>query len=157
MKNSSVLIILFAISLSAFAQTTQPSLNELNWLAGCWESNKNGIVSMERWSKPSGNMMLSTSQTVKGSKTISFEFLRIIENETGIYYISKPSENKEETAFKLIKFNNNEVVFENPEHDFPQRIIYKLEKGTSLFARIEGKKNGKEMGINFPMNRTKCE
>lgn len=102
-------------------------------------------------------MMLSTSQTVKGSKTISFEFLRIIENETGIYYISKPSENKEETAFKLIKFNNNEVVFENPEHDFPQRIIYKLEKGTSLFARIEGKKNGKEMGINFPMNRTKCE
>lgn len=151
------MLIFLTITVSAHAQTTKPALSGINWLAGCWSSDKNGVVSMERWSKPLGNMMLSTSQTVKANKTVSFEFLRIVEDDTGIYYISKPSENKEETAFKLIKFDSNEVVFENPEHDFPQRIIYRLEKDSTLFARIECKNNGKEMGIDFPMKRTKCE
>ena len=35
------------------------------------------------------------------------------------------------------------VVFENPTHDFPQRIIY-WKDGADLRARIEGTQNGKE-------------
>lgn len=151
------LCVLLVLVAPSFAQTAKPSIDGINWLAGCWNSTKNGSVSMERWNKPMGKMMLSTSQMVKNGKTLSFEFLRIVENDLGIYYISKPSENKEETSFKLVKFSGNEVIFENPEHDFPQRIIYRLEKDKSLFARIEGKNNGKEMGINFPMTRAKCE
>ena len=49
------------------------------------------------------------------------------------------------------------VVFENPQHDFPQRIIYRLEKDGSLLARIEGVNQGREKGINFPMKRAKCD
>lgn len=157
MKTLIKLCILLGLAVPSLAQTAKPGIDGINWLAGCWESNKKGTVSMERWSKPLGKMMLSTSQMVKNGKTLSFEFLRIVEDDSGIYYISKPSENKEETSFKLIKFNTNEIVFENPAHDFPQRIIYRLEKDKSLFARIEGKNNGKEMGINFPMTRTKCK
>ena len=33
------------------------------------------------------------------------------------------------------------VIFENLEHDFPQRIIYRRE-GDRLIARIEGEVNG---------------
>lgn len=151
------LIVLSLFPIYVFSQETKPTLEGLSWIAGCWESNKTNSTSSERWTKPSGKMMLATSQTVVKGKTVGFEFLRIVENDSGIFYISKPSQNKEETAFKLIKFSSNEVIFENPEHDFPQRIIYRLEKDKSLFARIEGKNKGKEMGINFPMNRTKCE
>lgn len=61
-----------------------------------------------------------------------------------------------ETAFRLIKFSASEVVFENPTHDFPQRIIYRLDKA-NLFARIEGTNNGKFIGIDFPMTKAKCE
>ncbi|MGH8854313.1 MAG: hypothetical protein ACREWI_08545 [Telluria sp.] len=43
-------------------------------------------------------------------------------------------------------------MFENPAHDFPQRIIYRRVGDTGLHARIEGK--GK--GIDFPMRRTAC-
>ena len=99
--------------------------------------------------------MLGMSRTVKNGKTTGFEFLRIVEDESGIHYISRPSQNKEETSFKLTKSDAREVVFENPTHDFPQRIIYRLEK-TNLFARIEGKNNGKFMGIDFPMTKAKC-
>jgi hypothetical protein len=34
------------------------------------------------------------------------------------------------------------VVFENPAHDFPQRVIY-WKDGNDLCARIEGTMNGK--------------
>ena len=149
--------LLLILAVPSLAQTTRPGIDGINWLAGCWESNQSGRVSMERWTKPLGKMMLSTSQMVKNGKTLSFEFLRIVEDDTGLYYISKPSENKEETSFKLIKFASTEVVFENPEHDFPQRIIYRLEPDKSLLARIEGKNKGKEMGIDFPMKRAPCD
>jgi len=145
------------LSAAVLGQATKPQIESFNWLAGCWQSEGKNAVSSERWTKAAGKMMLATSQTVKNGKTVSYEFLRIVEDDSGIFYISKPSQNKEETAFKLIKFTSNEVVFENPEHDFPQRIIYRLEKDKSLFARIEGKNKGKEMGVDFLMKRTKCE
>jgi Domain of unknown function (DUF6265) len=68
----------------------------------------------------------------------------------------KPS-GQEEAAFKLVKFENNEAVFENPEHDFSQRIIYRLEKDGSLAAAIEGMSKGKLKRIDFPMKRVKCD
>lgn len=60
-------------------------------------------------------------------------------------------------AFKLVRNGPREAVFENPEHDFPQRIIYRLESDGALFARIEGVVSGKEKGRNFPMKRGACE
>jgi hypothetical protein len=157
MKIAIKLFVLLTLVIPGLAQTAKPTIDGINWLAGCWESNQNGRISRERWTKPLGKMMLSTSQMVKNGKTVSFEFLRIVEDDSGLYYISKPSENKEETSFKLIKFSSTEVVFENPEHDFPQRIIYRLESDKSLFARIEGKNKGKEMGVDFPMKRAACD
>jgi hypothetical protein len=49
----------------------------------------------------------------------------------------------------------DEVVFENPAHDFPQRIRYRA-SGAALQARIEGTMNGKTRGIDFPYTRTNC-
>jgi len=92
----------------------------------------------------------------RNGKMTAFEFLRIVESDAGIHYISKPSQNKEESAFKLVKSSANEVVFENSTHDFPQRIIYRLTKPDALSSRIEGTMNGKASGVDFPMTRAKC-
>jgi len=48
------------------------------------------------------------------------------------------------------------VVFENPAHDFPQRIIYRRRGTDSLLARIEGTVNGQTRAIDFPSARTRC-
>ena len=162
MKNSCkccflTVFILFGVS-GIWAQEKSPKLEDLKWIAGCWEINKpekKSLVS-EQWMAPVGDAMIGMSRTMRNGKMGGFEFLRIVQNETGIFYISKPSENSEETSFKLIKWASNEMTFENPTHDFPQRIIYKLTKADSLAARIEGNMNGKLRGIDFPMTRIKC-
>ena len=61
----------------------------------------------------------------------------------------------EGSRIKLIRANANEVVFENPQHDFPQRIIYSLKDGGRLTAAIEGTKNGKTRRVELNYQQTK--
>ena len=51
----------------------------------------------------------------------------------------------------------NELIFENPQHDFPQRVIYRLQTDGSLLGRIEGVSKGKEKAVDFPMTRAGCD
>ncbi len=41
------------------------------------------------------------------------------------------------------------MVFENPQHDFPQRILYRKNPDGTLHARAEGERNGKLSGQDF--------
>jgi len=50
---------------------------------------------------------------------------------------------------------SSRIVFENAQHDFPQRIGYER-KGASLLAWIEGAQNGKPRHIEFPYVRVSC-
>jgi len=56
----------------------------------------------------------------------------------------------------MVSVNDREVIFENPDHDFPQRIIYRLLSDEDLLGRIEGTINGKARAVDFPMKRTEC-
>jgi hypothetical protein len=49
----------------------------------------------------------------------------------------------------------NEVVFENPAHDFPKKITYKRD-GDALTAAIEGPMGGQLRKIEFPYKKTAC-
>lgn len=140
-----------------FAQEQEVSVNDFTWLAGCWEHEGNGREGVEQWMKPAGGAMFGMSRTVMNGKLRDFEFLQLRTKEDGsIHYVALPS-GRQETWFKLVKFEKREAVFENLEHDFPQRIIYRLEKDGALLARIEGMSKGQLKGIDFPMKRGKCE
>lgn len=152
-----VLALILAACATMSAQDTKQPVTALNWIAGCWQTGQNGRVTTESWSKPTENLMIGTSQTVRGSKSVSFEFLRVINNGEGLAYVALPSSAQSPTTFTAVKVSANEVVFENLKHDFPQRIIYKQPAPDKLAARIEGMANGQMRGMDFPMVRIKCE
>ncbi len=132
------------------------TLDDLAWLAGCWENSRAGRIGEERWTKPKGGTMLGTGQTIKDGKTVEFEFMRIHEDKGEIFFTAKPS-GQSETTFKLISNTDGKAIFENPQHDFPTRVIYGKQPDGSLLARIEGVMNGQKRGIDFPFKRAKCE
>ena len=133
------------------------TLNDLAWLKGCWNSSHNGRTVTEHWLKPAGGTMLGISRTVAEGKTVEFEFMQIRQDANAeIRFIAKPS-GQPEATFKLIKGSDREVIFENPQHDFPQRVIYRLQSDGSLLGRIEGVSKGKEKAVDFPMNRANCD
>jgi len=144
--------------MAAASQVPVQQLSSLTWLAGCWGSSdaaKNMTMS-EQWMRPEGGMMLGMGRTVKNSKAVDWEYIRIEQRSNELYFVVRPRGNSEETTFKAIKLSSREVVFENAEHDFPQRVIYRLTLSGVLAARIEGVENGKPNGIDFPMNRESC-
>ena len=151
-------LLIIELNLTAQAQTQpKPTINDLSWFAGCWEANMRGNQVNEQWMKPAGGTMLGMARTVTMGKTIEFEFTQIREDKDGaIYYIAKPS-SQAEASFKLVKLEHKEAVFENLQHDFPQRIIYRQESDGSLFARVEANDKGKIRGLDYPYKRAKCE
>jgi Domain of unknown function (DUF6265) len=143
-------------ALHAAAPAQAVELSRLQWLAGCWASATGEAGSGEVWMAPAGGSMLGVSRTVKGSKTVAHEFMQIRELADGrLAYIAEPS-GQRRTEFPLKGLTDTEAVFENPTHDFPQRVAYKLESPDALRARIEGQRNGRERVIEFPMRRTPC-
>lgn len=135
---------------TATAAAAKPAVAELAWLAGTWSFERNGRVVTERWTAPSGGMMLGTSQTVAGGRTLDYEFVVLRTDKEGrVVYVAKPSRQPEAT-FTLVKLTEREVVFENPAHDFPQRISYALKADGTLLAAIEGTKDGKMRRVEFP-------
>jgi hypothetical protein len=105
---------------------------------------------------PAGGTLLGMSRTVEGGRTVAHEFLEIKETAPGkLAYVAHPS-GQTETAFPLAKIGVHEAVFENPEHDFPQRVLYRLDGEGVLRARIEGLQAGRVKGIDFPMRRVEC-
>lgn len=118
-------------------QDPKPDINQLSWLAGYWTAEIGGTQMEELWLPVSGNMMIGLHRDTFSSGRTFFEYLRIEQTENGISYSASPG-GKAPTEFRFKELAENRVIFENPDHDFPQRIIYRLEKDTVLVARIEG-------------------
>lgn len=135
----------------------EPPLSSLRWMSGCWALESGEPGSGEHWLPPAGGSMLGVARTVKKGKTVAHEFMQIRLNAEGqIVYIALPSGQKEAT-FTATSVSEAAVTFENPQHDFPQRISYRARPGDRLLARIEGERGGALRGIDFPMKRVACE
>jgi len=125
------------------------------WMAGCWELRTPTRVLREEWMPPLGGLMLGMSRTVVGGTAREFEFLRIELRATVPTYVAQPG-GAPPTPFALVSVSDTAVVFGNPAHDFPQRVIYRPRGPDSLVARIEGSAGGATRGMDFPMTRVGC-
>ncbi len=150
--------LLVAIILGTGAGAGQKSgVDQLDWMSGCWFLDDGKQQVEECWMKPGGQSMLGMSRTVAGGKTVFTEHIQIREKDGQLAYIVAIGMGAKPIVFKQIKGTDGEVVFENPEHDFPQRIIYRRESADKLFARIEGKEKGVDKGMDFRYKRAKCD
>ena len=118
-----------------------PGLAQLGWLAGAWSGVDRGTLSEEVWLGPSGGLTLGMHRDTSGGKTTGFEFLRIEQDGDRLVYRAMPQA-RPATDFPRVAQGPSCIVFENPEHAFPRRILYWRE-GPSLHARIEGTQQGK--------------
>lgn len=133
------------------------ALRKLAWLAGCWEAEQDEPGNGETWMPPAAGTMLGVARTVRGGRTVAHEFMQIRETAAGqLAFIALPS-GQSEATFPATKITADEVLFENPQHDFPQRIRYSLAPDGRLLARIEGRLDGVERAMDFALRRIRCE
>lgn len=146
-----------AITLALASGNACADISDLSWMTGCWALTGQESGSIEQWSGPAGGTMFGFSRVVSNGKTVAFEYLRIItEDDDVIALIASPS-GQETARFELKEMSEDKVVFENPDHDFPQTIIYRLDVDKNLIGRIEGTINSTPRAADFPMTRTSCD
>ncbi len=104
---------------------------------------------------PRGGVMLGMARTVRGDSLVEWEAMRIEARGDTLVFVAQPW-GQGLTEFRSTSVSDDAVVFENPLHDFPQRVIYRHAAGDSLHARIEGVRTGEERGIDFRMSRAEC-
>ena len=140
---------LAALLLFPYVLPQTPTLSDVSWISGDWQTAPGGRRQIEEhWTAAAGGSMMGVSRTIAGDKTVEFEYLRIEQRADAIYYVAHPKARCPGTDFKLTRATATEAVFENPQHDFPKRIIYR-KTDDGLTASIDAGEGTKGMSFVF--------
>ena len=105
-------------------------------------------------------MLIGAGQSVLRGKMQDYEFLRIEPRSDGIFF-SQFGGDRNETSFRLDKVVSEDkdtiFTFANTADAFPARLIYRRGTEGWLYETIEGKMNGSDRQVIYPMRRVDCE
>ena len=130
---NALLLISLLISTNVNANTCS-SLTQLNWLIGEWQTDKSASFVNEIWQKVSDDTFEGQGKTNSSS-----ESLRLVKMTDEVFYLAKVSHNPLPVAFKLSHCKNKQFVFENMQHDFPNKIEYRQINSNVLQVIVSGK------------------
>lgn len=125
-----------ALALLLSAQPApQPQVSDLAWMSGRWLTGENGRWTEEIWSGPRGGTLMGFSWTGEGAAIDAYEYIRVQPGEDDeIIYLAQPNGGPG-VGFYLVRAEGMTATFENPTHDFPQRIHY-VRDGDTMVATI---------------------
>jgi len=138
-------------------ETIKPSnkkaFKAMDWLLGSWEGNSEQGTVTEKWVKINDTLFAGQSFTLHGSDTLGSETISLQIGDTAILYIPlvKGQNDNKPVVFKLSYSDNTNMVFENPEHDFPQKISYQLKTEDTLIATVSGMQVGIMQSFSISM------
>lgn len=111
-----------AVLLALWAGAAQAE-DPLAWFDGSWCTPAGAEQTCERWGPPMGGVKAGTSQTVKNGKSVLIELVTINLNgpkaQVQVFMNGRPPIPFTEAARTAAG-----MTFENPAHDYPQRIRY---------------------------------
>lgn len=133
------------IALAVLCLAAPVQAAELDWLAGHWCGQSGKIFSEETWMAPRGGLLVGMHRDTRDGKAAGFEFMRIA-HQDGRWVLSAQPGGGAATAFAADLVEEGRVVFANPAHDFPKRVIYSRADADTLKARIDdGRDDGQAM------------
>jgi len=129
---------------------TCSELDELSWMAGHWETATRSSRVIEQWLRVSNDTAEGLGETydLETGELKSRETLRLVQMSGEVFYLAKVAHNDAPVAFRLTSCDGDSAVFENPEHDFPTRIAYRLEDEGILVADVRDE-DGRGFELRF--------
>lgn len=135
-----------------------------HWFLGTWINNTADGIFTEKWEQENDSLYHAISTVVVGKDTVFYETVDLLKIKNDWNYVvsvknqaSSASASVPElpVSFKLTAFTETQLVFENPQHDFPTKITYTKINSDSIVAEISGTLEGKVKSELFPMKRLK--
>lgn len=133
-------------------------IKEFDWLVGHWEGHSSKNESTEVWEKQNDSTFTGYAYVVSPEKdTLMYENMVLDQRRDSLHLVVSVKNQNDDNpvAFTLTGFAANKYIFENPDHDFPTRIIYNKIAEDSLLAEVSGQENGKTTILEFEMVKKK--
>jgi len=128
-----------------------------DWLLGQWENKSDEGNLLEIWEKKNDSIYFGESYFIKGKDTLHSEKIELQQKGENLLYVStiKGQNNDKPVTFIHNDTIEKQLVFENPKHDFPQKIAYSKITKDSIVIQISGIQQGKPSSERFSMKKTK--
>jgi hypothetical protein len=160
MKRSFICISLI-ILLTGFVglhEKVSDKMKAFRWLIGSWRMNTNKGSIAEEWKTITDHSYAGKSWFInKDSSIRPFEKIQLLYKNKQYYYIptADGQNNELPVEFRITSFSSSGFVAENPQHDFPKRITYKLINKDSIHAWIDAGPSMPEKKSDFYYSRIK--
>ena len=155
-QKTTLLLLLLAIASCKNPEATEKDqIKTANWLLGKWESKIDDGDLSESWKQINDSTFQAESFFIKGKDTLHFESITLQQKGEELFYNATVKGQNEDkaVAFRLTNKTEKQLVFENPKHDYPQKITYTLINKDSLVAAISGTQLGKPSSEKFGMKK----
>jgi Domain of unknown function (DUF6265) len=139
----------------ATMSSTHPNMAKAEWFIGEWENKSAEGDLVENWKKVNDSLYMGENYFIVKGDTVFAEKVALVDIYGKMSYnVSDADQNAGESVpFVMTSIDDNQVIFENPEHDFPSKITYNKVAPDSLVAEISGIKDGKPASEVFKMKR----
>lgn len=129
---------------------------ELNSLLGEWQDVQDSgrTVFNEQWSRHTDGSLSGLGFVLSGKDTVFIEHLGILNIDGGTHYAAtiRSQNNGQAVLFKLIH-DRDSLVFANPQHDFPQRIVYTPDGPDHWHVTVSGVEEGEAQVDRYHFER----
>ena len=146
MKHRLLLVVAFAIMWPVGLQAQKEQMPY--WMTGAWVMQDGKRWADEYWTPPRAGIMIGASRLGEDEKLQFWEHMRITREPDGTLAFWAVAADQKPVRFPVVKNIANEIVFENPSHDYPQRIRYWRE-GQELKAQISLIDGGRAVEFEF--------
>lgn len=148
-----------SISLLLFSCTNNSKNEKIKasqWLLGQWKNTSEEGIIAENWSQPNDSTLIASSFYIKEEDTLHFENIILKEKEGELVYETtiKGQNNDKPILFPLLSETENELIFENLQNDYPQKIKYQRNSKSGITISISGKQAKKIVSEQFKMTKS---
>lgn len=154
-RRNKLILVLIAIFISTeiYSQTNIETndINDLALLEGTWEADFGSFKYYEEW-KMEDDKLIGKGYRIKEGETFNGEQLLLIKIHGYISYIATVG-TQQPILFALKNRDHGNYVFENKEHDFPQKIIYNIIDNDTIKVYVSGEMNGEITQDEYNMTR----
>ncbi len=155
-KTTLILLLLAIVSCKNQEASEKDKIKSANWLLGKWSTKTADGILSESWKRINDSTFQAESFFIKEKDTLHFETITLQQKGEELFYnatVKGQNENKA-VSFKMTIGTQKQLVFENPKHDYPQKITYTQINKDSLVASISGVQLGKISSEKFGMKKS---
>ena len=150
----SLLILLFFASCGKSKEVSK--IVGSDWLIGKWENKSDQGNLLEIWKKKNDSLFIGESYFIKEKDTLHSEKMELQQKGENLIYVSTIKGQNED---KPITFKHNitiekQLVFENPNNEYPRKIVYKPIAKDRIFIEVSGMQQDKPSSIRYSMKKT---